>query len=126
MGQNKATYDHFVEYGINRNMITPAARELVALGFVIVTRKGTAGNANHRQATLFLPTYRPFGSHKSVGNGWRRIGAIEEAEAVAKAARGRSADPRARAFGRKGGLANRPKNKSPIMETGLKSVRKTN
>jgi hypothetical protein len=99
------TYEHFVEYGVERKAIAPAIREVVALGFIQVTRKGGAGNAEHRQPTLFLLTYRPFGSAKYVGNGWRRIGDIEEAQAVAMAARGRPADARARDFGRRGGLA---------------------
>ena len=68
------TFEQFVEYGLERGAIAPGIREVVALGFVQVTRKGSAGNAEHRQPTLFLLTYRPFGSHKYVGNGWRRIG----------------------------------------------------
>ena len=97
----------------NHNQIAPAIRELVALGFIQVTHKGCAGNAKYRQPTLFLLTYRPFGSHKYVGNGWRRIGDIEEAEAVANAARAKKADARAREFGRKGGLASRAKKQNP-------------
>ena len=112
-GNLPCTYDHFVEYGVNHNQIAPAIRELVALGFIQVTHKGCAGNAEYRQPTLFLLTYRPFGSHKYVGNGWRRIGDIEEAEAVAKAARAKKADARAREFGRKGGLASRAKKQNP-------------
>jgi hypothetical protein len=113
-GNLPCTYDHFVEYGVNHNQIAPAIRELVALGFIQVTRKGSAGNAEYRQPTLFLLTYRPFGSHKYVGNGWRRIGDIVEAEAVATAARSRrSADARARDLGRKGGLASRAKKQNP-------------
>ena len=124
-GNLPCTYDHFVEYGVNHNQIAPAIRELVALGFIQVTRKGSAGNAEYRQPTLFLLTYRPFGSHKYVGNGWRRIGDLEEAEAIATAARSRTADARARAFGRKGGLASQAKNKIPVRENRLTSVGKT-
>jgi hypothetical protein len=104
-GNLPCTYDHFVEYGVHRQAIAPAIRELVALGFVQIARHGSAGNAEHRQPTLFLLTYRPFGSAKYVINGWRRIGTIDEAEQVAQAARARKADPRARDFGRRGGLA---------------------
>jgi hypothetical protein len=124
-GNLPCTYDHFVEYGVQRDAIAPAIRELVALGFIQVTRQGGAGNAEYRQPTLFLLTYRPFGSHKYVGNGWRRIGDIEEAEAIATAARSRTADARARAFGRKGGLASQAKNKIPVRENRLTSVGKT-
>jgi hypothetical protein len=65
------TYNDFVDYGVERNA---AVRELVALGFVEVTRKGSAGNAEHRRRRRFsshtgmpgptlgltaVPTYRP-------------------------------------------------------------------
>ena len=129
-GALPCTYGHLVEYGVNRNMIAPAIRELIALGFVQITRKGSAGNAEYREATLFLLTYRPFGSPKYIANGWRRIKTIEEAEAIADAARCRSADPRAREFGRKGGLASQAKKQNPSHgnrtdlspETGLKDT----
>jgi hypothetical protein len=39
------TYEDFVEYGIHRQAIPPAIREAVALGFIRITRKGSAGNA---------------------------------------------------------------------------------
>jgi hypothetical protein len=109
------TFEQFVEYGVERGAIAPGIREVVALGFVQVTRKGSAGNAEHRQPTLFLLTYRPFGSHKYVGNGWRRIGDIGEAEAIATAARSRTADARARNLGRNGGLASHAKKQNPGM-----------
>jgi hypothetical protein len=107
------TYEHFVEYGVERKAIAPAIRELVALGFVEVTRKGSAGNAEHRQATLFLLTYRPSGSDVVTKNGWRRILSLEVAEAVAKAARSKEGDARARDFGRKGGMATQAKKQNP-------------
>ena len=111
-GRLPCTYDHFVEYGVHRQAIAPAIRELAALGFVEVTRKGSAGNERHRQATLFLLTYRHAGSDKRVGDGWRRIKSLEEAEAVAEAARAGKADKRARDFGRRGARARWQKQKS--------------
>lgn len=118
-GRLPCTYDNFVEYGVDRHSIAPAIRELVALGFTQVTRKGSAGNEAHRQATLYLLTYRHAGSDARLEDGWKRIKTIEEAEAVAKAARAGNADIRAIAFGRKGGLARWAKNKSPVMENPL-------
>ena len=112
-GALPCTYDHLVEYGVNRNMIAPAIRELIALGFVQITRKGSAGNAEYREVTLFLLTYRPFGSAKYVANGWRRISTLDEAEAISAAARCQSADARASEFGRKGGLASQAKKQNP-------------
>jgi hypothetical protein len=112
-GNLPCTYVHFVEYGVESKAVARAIRELVALGFVEITQQGSAGNAEHRQPTLYLLTYRPFGSHKYIGNGWRRIGDIEEAEAVAAAARGRPADTRASTLGRKGGVASHAKKQIP-------------
>ena len=104
-GQLRCSYEHFVEYAVDRHSIAPAIRELVALGFVEVTRKGSAGNSDHRQATMFLLTYRPSGSDVMTKNSWRRILSLEEAEAVARSARAKLGDARARDFGRRGGLA---------------------
>jgi hypothetical protein len=121
----RCTYNDFVEYGVERNAIAPAVRELVALGFVEVTRKGSAGNAEHRQPTLFLLTYRHAGSDYMLKDGWRRIKSFKEAEAVAKAARAKRGDARAREFGRRGGLATASKNKGLVRETPLTPVRET-
>jgi hypothetical protein len=104
-GNLPCTYDDFEAYAINRHMIRPAINELVALGFIRVTRKGSAGNAEFRQSTLFLVTYLPAGSNQVVEDGWRRIQTIEEAEAVSKHARAKKADAKAREFGQRGGKA---------------------
>jgi hypothetical protein len=48
-GRLPCTFDHFVEFGIERHAIAPAIREVVALGFVQITRPGCAGNAGYRQ-----------------------------------------------------------------------------
>ena len=132
------TYEYFVEYGVHRHAIAPAIRELVALGFIEVTRKGSAGNAEHRQATMFLLTYRPSGSDVMTKNGWRRILSLKEAEAVALAAREGKADRRASEFGRRGAKSRwakveqipvmetaLTKNKTPVMESAPRSVMET-
>lgn len=105
-GRLPCTYDHFVEFGVHRHAIGPAIGELVALGFVEITRKGSAGNAGYRQPTLYRLTCRHAGSDKRVTDDWRRIKTFEEAEAVAEAARKRG-DAARRA-------GKRPKNKSPV------------
>jgi hypothetical protein len=104
-GRLPCTYQDFVDYGVDRHAIGPAINEAIAEGFVIVTRPGSAGNAEYRQPALYLLTYRPFGAHQYVGNGWRRISTLEEAEAVAKVARARKGRGRACEFGRKGAAA---------------------
>jgi len=82
------TYDDFVNYGIHRQSIRPAINELIALGFLEITRKGRAGNAEFREPNLFRLTYRHSkgvpgdGSHE-----WRSIKSNDEAERLAKTAR---------------------------------------
>jgi hypothetical protein len=61
---------------------------VVALGFAEITREGRAGNAEWRQPNHFRLTYRPSKGERSYGtNEWRRIPSLEEATAIAKAAR---------------------------------------
>jgi hypothetical protein len=87
-GRLPVTYDDFVKYGTHRHAIAPSIRELAALGFLVVTEHGCAGNADHRSPNLFRVTYRPAkgilgdGSHE-----WRQIQSIEHAEDVARTAR---------------------------------------
>ncbi len=95
-GKLPVIYDHFAEYGLDRHAIAPAIRELVALGFVEITRRGCAINGDMRQSALYRITYRHVrgvdgdGTHE-----WRQIKSDEEAKAIAKEAR-QDADPRAR------------------------------
>jgi hypothetical protein len=57
-GNLPVTYEHFEEYALDRHAIAPAVRECVALGFVVITRPGRAGNAEFRIPTLYRLTYR--------------------------------------------------------------------
>ena len=52
------TYDELERYGIRRDCIAPAIRELVALKFIEITKPGRAGNAEFRAPNLFRLTYR--------------------------------------------------------------------
>jgi hypothetical protein len=87
-GKLPVTYEQFVEYGMDRAGIAPAIRELEALGFLEVTERGCAGNADAGRPNLFRLTYRNAervlsdGSHE-----WRRIKTMEEAKRVASKAR---------------------------------------
>src|SRR5271170_1681652 len=106
------TFDHFVEFGIERHAIAPAIREAVSLGFVAIARKGCAGNANYRQPTLYRLTYRFCGSHQETTDEWRCIKTIEEAKATAERARSQQSE-------------RQPKIKSPVRENPLTPVRET-
>lgn len=87
------TYDHFVEFGVDRHSIGPAIRELVALGLVSV-ESGCAGNAGYRAPSKYGLTYRP--REGATGDGsheWRRITTIEDARRIADAARQTPLEP---------------------------------
>lgn len=85
-GKLPVTYDNFVEYGVYRHAIRPALNELKALGFIDITRKGSHGNAEFRQPTLYEVTLFSKKSELSgqqavtATNGWRRYASMEHAK----------------------------------------------
>lgn len=85
-GKLPATYDQFVEYGVHRASIAPAIRELTALGFIEVTERGRAGNAEWRRPSKFRLTYRHAGAEPATDE-WAAIKTIVAAEAIAASAR---------------------------------------
>lgn len=129
-GRLPVTFDQFVEYGLHRHSIGPGMRETVALGFLVITEKGRAGNAEHRSPNKFRLTYRHAegisgdGSHE-----WRSIATIEEAEAIADAARKAKAPKKTKSQCRKVPAfsdKNRHRNvNSPVPKTGTMSAAKT-
>jgi hypothetical protein len=98
-GRLLVTYGNFIKYGIRRNSIASALREVVALGFLEITEQGRGGNAAYRKANRFRLTCHNFKADPDGGvvyeatNEWRRFKTIEEAEAVAATAR-RTVPPR--------------------------------
>lgn len=129
-GKLPVTFDQFCEYGLHRHSIAPGMREAVALGFLEVTQKGRAGNAEHRAPNLFRLTYRPSeGIHGDGLHEWRRIASTEQAEAIASAARKAKSQKKTKnqcrkmpAFGDK----NRHRNSDfPVPKTGTKKLAKT-
>jgi hypothetical protein len=110
-GELICTHEDFHRYGIRKNSIAEAIREVVALGFVRVTRPGSAGNERYRQPAMYALTYQVAGSDQRLDDDWKRIQTDEEAAAIAKAARAGKSDRRAAEFGRRGGIvtsAHRP------------------
>lgn len=75
-GKLPVTFDDFARYGINRQQIAPAVRECEALGFLQVTERGRAGNAEFRTPNLFRLTYRHTGAAAET-NEWRKIETLE-------------------------------------------------
>jgi hypothetical protein len=80
------TYEDFEAYGIDRHAIAPAIGELQALGFIEVTERGRAGNAEFRKPNKFRLTFRPTQEREATDE-WQRIETIEAAESIRKRAR---------------------------------------
>jgi hypothetical protein len=88
-GKLPVTFDDFVEYGIHRHSVAPGLREVCALGFVEITERGRAGNAEWRRPNLYRLTYRQVGNAKPTDE-WKNIKSVQRAEEIARAARTRS------------------------------------
>jgi hypothetical protein len=86
-GKLPVTYEHFQEYGIDRQAIAPAIRELVALGFVEVTQRGRPSAGEFRWPNLFRITWVNCKSTPAPSHEWRRVANIEDAELLARGAR---------------------------------------
>ena len=80
------TYEDFSAFGIDGHSIGPAIREVVALGFVEITERGRAGNAEFRRPSKYRLTYRHTARAAST-NEWERIKTDNEAKEIARAAR---------------------------------------
>jgi hypothetical protein len=91
-GRLPVTFDQFVEFGLYRKAISPAIRELCALGFVEVTERGSAGNAAWRRPNLFRLTYRHVGNANPTDE-WKTI---TQAAVVEMARQARNSRPAAR------------------------------
>jgi hypothetical protein len=86
-GRLPVTYEQFVEYGIDRDAIAPAIRELEALGFVEVTQRGKPSAGEFRWPNFFRLTCINCMSTPNPTNEWRSIKSIEDAAVIARAAR---------------------------------------
>jgi DNA-binding FadR family transcriptional regulator len=86
-GKLPVTYEQFMEYGIDRQAIAPAIRELEALGFIEVTQRGRPSAGEFRWPNLFRLTWINSRSSNNPTHEWRRVATIEAAEQLARAAR---------------------------------------
>jgi hypothetical protein len=121
-GRLPVTFADFVAYGIDRHAVAPAIREAEALGFIRVTERGRAGNAEFRSPNRFALTYRNTKSALATDD-WKRIATFEEAQAVARVAREPIKRPRRRKTETQCGITHRfgvgnphRKPKSPVGE----------
>jgi hypothetical protein len=85
-GKLPVTFDDFCRFHIHRHAVAPAIREVVALGFVEITKAGRAGNAEYRTPNIFRLTYRHTDYADSTDE-WRKIKTYEAALLKADAAR---------------------------------------
>ena len=77
----------FMEHGIYNDGVAPALREACALGFLIMTVRGRAGNAEHRAPHQWALAFIRDKRGKMLSTTWKRFQSLEEAEAVAAEAR---------------------------------------
>jgi hypothetical protein len=86
-GKLPVTYDQFEEYGVHRQAIAPAIRELEALGFVEVTQRGRSSAGEHRWPNLFRLTCVNCKSTPNPTHEWRRVPDVETATALVRISR---------------------------------------
>jgi hypothetical protein len=100
-GKLPLTYEDLIQYGADRAAVAPAIRKAEALGFIRVTEHGRGGNREYRRSNLFFLTFA-YGrdSRGEPPHDRRKIKTIEQALAIAKAAR-LAKDPQAVARGQK-------------------------
>ena len=85
-GRLPVTYEQFHDYGLHRHAIGPGICECAALGFIEITERGRAGNAEFRSPNLFRLRYKPTRVEGPTDE-WRKIDTLADAEALAEAAR---------------------------------------
>jgi hypothetical protein len=124
-GNLVATYEDLLEYGIpSRSTIAEAQREAVALGLVVLGKRGRGGNAENREAhrwgLAFIKITGRRGSH--VDTGWKRFTSLKEAEAVANKARA-AKDTYAVASGKRRTAKRRQEIRFPSTDSVLAPVR---
>jgi hypothetical protein len=82
--------DDFEEYGISPKSVAPAVREVQALGFAIITKRGRASKSDFgRSPHHFMLTYLmgPAPKFAQPSNEWKQHRTLEEAIEVSRQAR---------------------------------------
>jgi hypothetical protein len=87
-GKLPVTFQDFVDYGIHKDGVAPALRELEAVGIIRI-QHGRAGNAEYRTPNLFFLTFanERDGKKDPPPHDWRKIETIEQAEEFVRKAR---------------------------------------
>jgi len=77
----------FIAYGVDNAGVAPAQREACALGILILTKRGRAGNAEHRASHRWALAFIKDKHGAMYSTGWKRFESLEEAKRIAKKAR---------------------------------------
>ena len=117
-GNLEVQFEDFVRHGItSHDSVMPALREGCALGLVILTQAGRAGNAEHRASHKWAVAFIKDRAGKYYGTEWKRFRTVAEAKAVAKKARAYK-DTKAVEWGLRRANARRKLIHFPLPETG--------
>lgn len=86
-GHLAVTYPQFIDYGVRKNSVAAAVRELKALGFIEITERGCAGNAGYGKPNQYRLIYRSaVGAPADGSHEWRRVKTVEDALTIQKEA----------------------------------------
>lgn len=123
-GRLPVTTDQFVTFGMHRGSVAPAIREAEALGFIRITERGRAGDAEHGAPNRFFLTFTHGRNSRQEPptHDWRHIKTKEEAEEIARVARAEK-NPNAVAHGKRSWRSRHAKT-FPGTENSHASVRK--
>jgi hypothetical protein len=103
----------FIEFGLHNHAIAPGQREACALGLLMLTTRGRAGNAEFRAPHKWALAFIKDRQGKYLGTDWHRFKSLEEAKEVAQQARA-FRDTNAVAMGRKRAEKRRLENRTPV------------
>jgi hypothetical protein len=113
-------YEDFIEYGIHPESIAPAQREACALGLIIMTERGRAGNAEYRTPHKWAVAFVK-GKRGATASTWKRFQSLPEAKAVAAEARS-TKDTNAVAKGKAQARRRAFRNKTPLPDSVVVSL----
>jgi hypothetical protein len=120
-GRLKVSYADIFKYGVrHHDSIPPALREGCALGLIVQTKRGRAGNAEHRASHEWAITFIKDKKGKYIDTRWRRFRSLKEAKKVGKKARAQK-DTEAVKTGTKRAAIGRKVVHFPVPESGTET-----
>ena len=122
-GNLEVQFEDFVRHGItSHDSVMPALREGCALGLIILTQPGRAGNAEHRASHKWAVAFiKDWVTGQYYGTKWKRFRSLAEAKAAARKARAQK-DTKAVEWGLRRAEARRKLIHFPLPETGSETT----